>query len=87
MTALQDRIFRQWMRPESVPSGKRCLVRIQLRPGGEVLSVDIDPNCPYDEAGRRSVKAAVLKAQPLPYAGFEPVFTRTVLLNFQAQDD
>lgn len=87
MAALQDRILRQWMRPESVPSGKRCLVRIQLRPGGEVLSVDIDPNCPYDEAGRRSVKAAVLKAQPLPYAGFEPVFTRTVLLNFLAQDD
>lgn len=86
MAALQGKILRQWTRPESVPYGKRCLVRIQQRPGGEVLSVDIDPSCPYDEAGRRSVKAAVLKAQPLPYTGFESIFSRTVLLNFQAQD-
>ena len=35
---------------------------------------------------RRSVEAAVLKAQPLPYAGFEPVFARTLELNFVAQD-
>jgi colicin import membrane protein len=32
------------------------------------------------------VEAAVLKAQPLPYAGFETVFNRTLLLNFEAQD-
>ena len=46
----------------------------------------VDPSCPYDEAGRRSVEAAVLKAQPLPYQGFESVFNRTLILNFRAED-
>lgn len=87
MVALHGAILRQWTRPESVPTGKRCQVRIRQRPPGEVISIDIDPGCPYDETGRRSVKAAVLKAQPLPYAGFESVFSRTMVLNFQAQDD
>ena len=31
-------------------------------------------------------EAAVLKAQPLPYAGFEAVFSRNLNLNFEAQD-
>jgi hypothetical protein len=38
------------------------------------------PELPYDEAGKRSIEAAVLNAQPLPYRGFESVFART--LNF-----
>jgi len=28
----------------------------------------------------------VLKAQPLPYAGFESVFQRSLILNFRAED-
>jgi colicin import membrane protein len=55
-------------------------------PGGTVIDAKVDPSCPYDELGRRSIEAAVLKAQPLPYAGFEPVFNRTLKLNFQAAD-
>jgi colicin import membrane protein len=31
------------------------------------------------------VEAAVLKASPLPYAGFEAVFSRTLELNFIAE--
>jgi colicin import membrane protein len=51
-----------------------------------VIDAEVAPSCPYDELGRRSVEAAVLKAQPLPYAGFEAVFSRTLNLNFEAQD-
>jgi colicin import membrane protein len=50
------------------------------------MDVQVSASCPYDELGRRSVEAAVLKAQPLPYAGFETVFSRTLTLNFEAQD-
>lgn len=84
--ALQQAIQNQWTRPDSVPLGQICLIVIQQLPGGEVMSAKVDPSCPYDDAGRRSVEAAVLKAQPLPYAGFEPVFSRTLRLRFQAQD-
>ena len=51
-----------------------------------MIEARVDPSCPYDELGRRSVEAAVLKAQPLPYAGFEAVFQRTLRLNFVAQE-
>lgn len=84
--ALQAAILRNWTRPDTVPLGQRCKLVIRQIPGGEVIEAKVDPSCPYDEPGRRSIEAAVLKAQPLPYAGFESVFARTLNLNFQAQD-
>ena len=61
-------------------------IRIRQVPGGEVIDVEVLPSCPYDELGRRSVEAAVLKAQPLPYAGFESVFKRDLILRFRPKD-
>jgi colicin import membrane protein len=84
--ALQEAILRNWTRPDSVPLGQRCKLNIRQIPGGEVIDVQVAASCPYDELGRRSVEAAVLKAQPLPYAGFEAVFSRNLNLNFEAQD-
>ncbi len=84
--ALQEAILRNWTRPDSVPVGQRCKLVIRQLPGGEVMDVQVSASCPYDELGRRSVEAAVLKAQPLPYAGFESVFSRTLTVNFEAQD-
>ena len=84
--ALQAAILRNWTRPESVPFGQRCRLVIRQIPGGEVVDVKFEGACPYDELGRRSVEAAVLKASPLPYAGFEEVFDRQVNFNFEARD-
>jgi len=84
--ALQEAILRNWTRPDTVPIGQECRIVIRQIPGGEVVSAEVDASCPYDELGRRSVEAAVLKAQPLPYVGFESVFQRTLRLNFRAQD-
>ncbi|TWI02762.1 colicin import membrane protein [Luteimonas cucumeris] len=84
--AIQEAILRNWTRPETVPLGQRCRLNIRQLPGGDVISVDVSPSCPYDELGRRSVEAAVRKAAPLPYAGFESVFQRDLILNFEAQD-
>ncbi len=84
--ALQDAILRNWTRPDNVPLGQPCRIIIRQIPGGQVISAEVDSSCPYDDLGRRSIEAAVLKAQPLPYAGFEPVFSRQLNLNFRAQD-
>lgn len=84
--ALQEAILAKWTRPETVPLGSRCTLVIKQLPGGEVMSADVSSPCAYDEMGRRSIEAAVLKAQPLPYAGFETVFARTLTLNFEARD-
>ena len=84
--ALMNAILRQWTRPESVQIGQVCQVLIRQIPGGEVVDVQIGRSCPYDELGRRSVEAAILKASPLPYAGFEEVFVRDPVLKFRAED-
>lgn len=84
--ALQEAIARAWTRPDNVPLGQRCRIYITQLPGGQVMSVEFDNSCPYDALGRRSVEAAVRRAEPLPYAGFESVFNRRLNLNFTAQD-
>ncbi len=86
IAAIQAAILRQWTRPESVRIGQQCQVLIRQIPGGEVVSVQVSPDCPYDELGRRSVEAAVLKASPLPYAGYEKAFVRDPVFTFRAED-
>lgn len=86
VVALQAAILRQWTRPESVKLDDVCQVLIRQIPGGEVVSVEIAPSCPYDSLGRRSVEAAILKASPLPYAGFEDDFIRDPVFKFRARD-
>lgn len=84
--AIQAAVSNQWIRPDNVPLGQPCRVVIRQLPGGEVIEAKVDASCPYDEVGRRSVEAAVLRAQPLPYQGYERVFSRTLNFTFRAQD-
>ncbi|QDQ74857.1 TonB C-terminal domain-containing protein [Pseudoluteimonas lycopersici] len=85
--ALTQAIRSNWTRPDNVPLSARCVINITQLPGGKVIDVQVSPSCPYDALGKRSVEAAVLKAQPLPYAGFESVFKRQLELHFQAEDN
>jgi colicin import membrane protein len=84
--ALMAAILAKWTRPDTVPLGATCKLVIRQLPGGQVMGVEVASPCSYDEQGRRSIEAAVRKAEPLPYAGFEPVFSRTLNLNFRAED-
>ena len=86
IAAIQQEVSGQWTRPESVPLGTRCRVVIKQLPGGQVMSAEVQPGCAMDQAGQDSLERAVLKAQPLPYRGFESVFNRTLNFNFTAQD-
>jgi colicin import membrane protein len=86
IVAIRDAVLRQWTRPESVPLGVPCQVAIRQIPGGEVVQVEVSASCPYDQLGKRSLEAAILKASPLPYAGFEDVFVRDPVLKFRAED-
>lgn len=83
--ALDEAIKKNWSRPAWMPANMRCKLIIDQTPGGAVTEVHVDPSCPYDELDRRSLEAAVLQAQPLPYAGFEPVFQQVLILDFEAQ--
>lgn len=82
--AIRDAIIAQWSIAPSVPSGARCRVAIRQLPGGAVVSVQADEACQFDAAGRAGLERAVLRAQPLPYRGFEPVFDRALNIEFTA---
>ncbi|HZX79526.1 MAG TPA: TonB C-terminal domain-containing protein, partial [Lysobacter sp.] len=82
--ALQEAIRSKWIRPDNVQSGALCVLRIRQLPGGEVMEVSVGSPCVFDEQGQRSIEAAVRKAEPLPYAGFEKVFSRDLKVNFRA---
>ncbi|KQQ80224.1 protein TolA [Xanthomonas sp. Leaf131] len=84
--AIQQKVLGQWVRPPSVPPGQKCTINIRQLPGGQVMEAKVAPGCPYDEAGQRSIEAAVLSAQPLPYRGYESVFQRNLTFVFTAQD-
>jgi len=85
--AIQNAVERNWIRPETIPPGTPCRIRVIQIPGGEVLSAEVDATCGFDAIGRRSLEAAVLRAQPLPYAGFESVFRRELVFTFRAPED
>lgn len=81
IVAIQQLVTDNWRRPESVVS-VQCRVRIIQIPGGEVISANILAPCNADDLTKRSMEAAVLRAQPLPYRGFESVFTRQIDFTF-----
>jgi colicin import membrane protein len=84
MAAIQNAVTQNWLRPDNMPNAP-CVVHIVQIPGGQVLSAKASPSCPYDAAGKKSVEDAVLRAQPLPYQGFESVFQREIDFTFTPQ--
>ncbi|GLQ47174.1 hypothetical protein GCM10007862_22250 [Dyella lipolytica] len=84
LAAIQNAVTQSWTRPDNMPN-LPCVVHIVQLPGGNVMSAKVSPSCPYDEAGKRSVENAVLRAQPLPYQGFESVFQREIDFTFTPQ--
>jgi len=80
---LQKAILANWISPDAVSAGQPCRIIVEQRPGGEVVDVQVDEMCPFEYMGRRAIQAAVLKSQPLPYAGFEAVFSPSLALDFE----
>ena len=85
--AIQSQVTNNWYRPPTARSGLRCRLKIVQIPGGEVISAAISGTCNADEATRRSLIAAVERAAPLPYRGFEEVFEREIDFIFTYDDD
>lgn len=82
--AIQNAVTPNWLRPDNMPDVP-CIVHIVQLPGGDVMSARVDPSCPYDDAGKRSIENAVLRTKTLPYKGFESVFSREINLTFRPQ--
>ena len=79
--AIQTAVTQNWLRPDHVQRVV-CTLRITQIPGGEVISASVAAPCNADELTRRSLEAAVMRTQPLPYQGYESVFQRNVNFTF-----
>lgn len=77
--ALHQTANANWNRAQA-PERTACKVRFTQIPGGEVIEVSF-LSCAFDAQARESVERA-LRRSPMPYAGFEPVFSRQIDLTF-----
>lgn len=77
--ALRATIRRKWQTLTNRPFPSGCTVRLDLAVGGPVNSVTAS-GCDISQADRMQLESAILMAQPLPYAGFESVFTAALPL-------
>ncbi len=83
--AIQARIQRAWIRPDSARAGLDCTVIVNQVPGGEVTGVRIGA-CNADEVVRQSIEAAVYRASPLPPPPDPALFERTLEVRFKPNE-
>lgn len=78
LAALRAAIRQHW---NYQGSPQQCNLTIKQTAGGMVQSA-ITGECALAPSDRRALEAAVLMAQPLPYAGYESVFGAEISLRF-----
>jgi colicin import membrane protein len=76
---LNQRVERNWTKPQSAKSGLECEVKVTQATGGTVLSVAVG-RCNGDAAVRQSIESAVYRSSPLPAPPDPRLFDRN--LNF-----
>jgi colicin import membrane protein len=71
--AISQKIQRAWAMPASVTEDTECVVMVRQTRTGDVISANI-VRCNGDDAVKRSVEAAVMRASPLPEAPNSDLF-------------
>lgn len=82
---IRQRVERNWVRPPSARVGLECEVFVTQIPGGEVTGVRMG-RCNGDDAVRRSIEAAVLRASPLPPPDDPSLFERNLRFVFKPEE-
>lgn len=77
--ALRARILSAWESAEAGDLPEDCNLMLQLEPGG-ALTLASASNCRLDHEQQRKLEATALMAQPMPYVGFESVFSPVMTL-------
>lgn len=85
--AVISAVERQWNKPASANENLLCYVKVRQIPGGGVIDATIGSPCNANTIVKNSIIAAIKKAEPLPYKGFESVFSRSATFIFQPAND
>jgi len=83
-SAITDKVERMWRRPSGTKAGESCVVHVIQTPTGYIREIQL-LDCRGDDRFRRSVRAAVLKAEPLPRAPDPEVFDREIRFVFEPE--
>lgn len=75
-----------WSKPVSA-NKILCRVKVRQIPGGGVIDATISTPCNANTIVKNSIITAIKKADPLPYKGFESVFSRIATFTFESTDD
>jgi hypothetical protein len=82
---IENHVKRYWQRPLSARPGIECQATITQLPTGDVVSAKVE-QCDGDDAVRRSIENAIMKASPLPRPPSQAVFSRNLALNFRPDE-
>lgn len=72
--ALRARIAQMWRSQTDRKFPSNCALRLSLNPGGALTATSAS-DCTISKEDRLQLEAAALMSQPLPYAGYEAVFS------------
>jgi len=81
---IQNKIERSWIKPPSAKPGLECVINVTQIPSGDVVGVGFG-RCNADEAVKRSIEAAVLRASPLPKPPVPSLFNRSLEITFRPE--
>lgn len=79
--AIRAAIQRKWQQLGQSSVRGKCILQFTQSAGGAVTTATTD-DCDLPTEERARLEAAVLMAQPLPYKGFESVFTTEIEVRF-----
>ena len=65
MTAIENKIYQNWIMPPTINKGMVCELQVRLIPSGEVIDIQLSKSS-GDPVYDQSVVAAVRRASPLP---------------------
>jgi colicin import membrane protein len=81
---IQNQIARNWNQPLSAKPGLECRINVVQLLTGDVVDAKVDnAHCNGDDAVKRSIEAAVLRASPLPKPPSQAVFERNLIVTFR----
>jgi len=84
LALIRQKVERNWVRPPGAKPGLECEILVTQIPGGQVTGVRMG-TCNADDAVRRSIEAAVLRASPLPLPDEATLFERNLRFIFKPE--
>jgi colicin import membrane protein len=84
LRSIQSQIERNWIAPPTARPGLECVINVTQIPSGDVVGVSFG-RCNGDDAVKRSIEAAVLRASPLPRPPVPSLFNRSLEVTFRPE--